>query len=249
MALCLRHRVCDVVSLGSVEDSTSSLCGDEDPEDEELEAVASHLNKDFYQELLGGSMSSSSEVAGGPEGGSRPPALESLLGPLPTAASLGISDPIRECISSQSQDPRECWEPQGRVLDGERVGSPLAGGVGPWSADSMSPLPIWEVEVLLGCSLTEGQAREGSCQFRCAGRCEPSLTPVCADTLNTSRACHRLQSPPPLAHWLGACPEPSAWLGCGHRLLHARVKPPAQGRRLASLPVLLRLSRPRASAA
>ncbi|XP_045655262.1 transcription factor IIIB 90 kDa subunit isoform X2 [Ursus americanus] len=90
---------------GSVEDSTSSLCGDEDPEDEELEAVASHLNKDFYQELLGGSMSSSSEVAGGPEGGSRPPALESLLGPLPTAASLGISDPIRECISSQSQDP------------------------------------------------------------------------------------------------------------------------------------------------
>ncbi|XP_034498974.1 transcription factor IIIB 90 kDa subunit isoform X1 [Ailuropoda melanoleuca] len=90
---------------GSVEDSTSSLCGDEDPEDEELEAVASHLNKDFYQELLGGSMSSSSEVGGGPEGGSRPPALESLLGPLPTAASLGISDPIRECISSQSQDP------------------------------------------------------------------------------------------------------------------------------------------------
>uniref|UniRef100_A0A452VKP8 Transcription factor IIIB 90 kDa subunit n=1 Tax=Ursus maritimus TaxID=29073 RepID=A0A452VKP8_URSMA len=90
---------------GSVEDSTSSLCGDEDPEDEELEAAASHLNKDFYQELLGGSMSSSSEVAGGPEGGSRPPALESLLGPLPMAASLGISDPIRECISSQSQDP------------------------------------------------------------------------------------------------------------------------------------------------
>ncbi|XP_034848854.1 transcription factor IIIB 90 kDa subunit isoform X5 [Mirounga leonina] len=92
---------------GSVEDSTSSLFGEDDPEDEELEAVASHLNKDFYQELLGGSISSSSEVAGGPEGARGPPALESLLGPLPTAASLGISDSIRECISSQSQDPTD----------------------------------------------------------------------------------------------------------------------------------------------
>ncbi|XP_045866371.1 transcription factor IIIB 90 kDa subunit isoform X1 [Meles meles] len=90
---------------GSVEDSTSSLFGEEDPEDEELEAVASHLNKDFYQELLGAGVSSSPGEAGGPEGDSRPPALESLLGPLPTAASLGISDSIRECISSQSQEP------------------------------------------------------------------------------------------------------------------------------------------------
>ncbi|XP_032695532.1 transcription factor IIIB 90 kDa subunit [Lontra canadensis] len=90
---------------GSVEDSASSLFGEEDPEDEELQAAASHLNKDFYQELLGAGVSSSSGDAGGPEGDSRPPALESLLGPLPTAASLGISDSIRECISSQSQEP------------------------------------------------------------------------------------------------------------------------------------------------
>ncbi|XP_069346896.1 transcription factor IIIB 90 kDa subunit isoform X2 [Eulemur rufifrons] len=90
---------------GSVEDTTSSLLGEEDTEDEELEAAASHLNKDFYRELLGGSTPGSSEAAGGPEAGSRPPALESLLGPLPTAASLGISDSIRECISSQSRDP------------------------------------------------------------------------------------------------------------------------------------------------
>ncbi|XP_032963093.1 transcription factor IIIB 90 kDa subunit isoform X2 [Rhinolophus ferrumequinum] len=87
---------------GSVEDTTASLFGEEDAEDEELEAAASHLNKDFYRELLGGS---SLEAAGSPDGGSRPPALESLLGPLPTAASLGISDSIRECISSQSRDP------------------------------------------------------------------------------------------------------------------------------------------------
>nr|XP_058914833.1 transcription factor IIIB 90 kDa subunit isoform X3 [Kogia breviceps] len=90
---------------GSVEDTTSSLFGEEDAEDEELEAAASHLNKDFYQELLGGGLSGSTEAAGGPEGGGGPPALESLLGPLPTAASLGISDSIRECISSQSRDP------------------------------------------------------------------------------------------------------------------------------------------------
>ncbi|XP_069346919.1 transcription factor IIIB 90 kDa subunit isoform X5 [Eulemur rufifrons] len=92
---------------GSVEDTTSSLLGEEDTEDEELEAAASHLNKDFYRELLGGSTPGSSEAAGGPEAGSRPPALESLLGPLPTAASLGISDSIRECISSQSRDPTD----------------------------------------------------------------------------------------------------------------------------------------------
>ncbi|XP_068395522.1 transcription factor IIIB 90 kDa subunit isoform X4 [Eschrichtius robustus] len=92
---------------GSVEDTTSSLFGEEDAEDEELEAAASHLNKDFYQELLGGGIPGSSEAAGGPEGGGRPPALESLLGPLPTAASLGISDSIRECISLQSRDPKD----------------------------------------------------------------------------------------------------------------------------------------------
>ncbi|XP_052516115.1 transcription factor IIIB 90 kDa subunit isoform X2 [Budorcas taxicolor] len=92
---------------GSVEDSTSSLFGEEDTEDEELEAAASHLNKDFYRELLGGGVPGGSEAAGGPEEGRRPPALESLLGPLPTAASLGISDSIRECIASPSHEPKD----------------------------------------------------------------------------------------------------------------------------------------------
>lgn len=90
---------------GSGEDATSSPFCEEDTEDEELEAAASHMNKDFYRELLGGD--DSSEAAQGPEGGSRPLALESLLGPLPTAASLGISDSIRECISSPSGDPKD----------------------------------------------------------------------------------------------------------------------------------------------
>ncbi|XP_075803574.1 transcription factor IIIB 90 kDa subunit isoform X2 [Microtus pennsylvanicus] len=88
---------------GSGEDATSSPFCEEDTEDEELEAAASHMNKDFYRELLGGD--DSSEAAQDPDGGSRPLALESLLGPLPTAASLGISDSIRECISSPSGDP------------------------------------------------------------------------------------------------------------------------------------------------
>ncbi|XP_058423857.1 transcription factor IIIB 90 kDa subunit isoform X3 [Diceros bicornis minor] len=92
---------------GSADDTTSSVFGEEDGEDEELEAAASHLNKDFYRELLGSGIPGSSEAAGSPEQGSRPPALESLLGPLPTAASLGISDSIRECISSQSRDPKD----------------------------------------------------------------------------------------------------------------------------------------------
>ncbi|KAG5198425.1 hypothetical protein R6Z07F_015963 [Ovis aries] len=92
---------------GPVEDSTSSLFGEEDTEDEELEAAASHLNKDFYRELLGGGVPGGSEAAGGPEEGRRPPALESLLGPLPTAASLGISDSIRECIASPSHESKD----------------------------------------------------------------------------------------------------------------------------------------------
>ncbi|XP_054423759.1 transcription factor IIIB 90 kDa subunit isoform X2 [Pteronotus mesoamericanus] len=96
---------------GSAEDPVASLFGEEDAEDEELEAAASHLNKDFYQELLGGAPGAS-EAAGGPSGSGKPPALESLLGPLPTAASLGISDSIRECIS-------QTGEPKGAPGDGE----------------------------------------------------------------------------------------------------------------------------------
>lgn len=92
---------------GAVEDTTASLFGEEDAEDEELEAAASHLNKDFYRELLGGGVPGSAEAEDGPGGSGKPPALESLLGPLPTAASLGISDSIRECISSQSQESKD----------------------------------------------------------------------------------------------------------------------------------------------
>ncbi|KAF7461717.1 transcription factor IIIB 90 kDa subunit [Marmota monax] len=105
--LLLARELCiNAPAIGSAEDTTSSLFGEEDIEDEELEAAASHMNKDFYRELLGGG-SGSSEAAESPEEGSRALALESLLGPLPTAASLGISDSIRECISAPSRDPED----------------------------------------------------------------------------------------------------------------------------------------------
>lgn len=86
------------VGLGCLDDPMCSLFSEEDAEDEELEVAASHLNQDFCRELCG--LSSNSEAPGSP-------ALESLLGPLPTAASLGISDSIRECISSQNRTPSE----------------------------------------------------------------------------------------------------------------------------------------------
>lgn len=90
---------------GSGEDATCSPFGEEDTEDEELEAAASHMNKDFYRDILGddGGLEGTEDL----EEGNRPLALESLLGPLPTAASLGISDSIRECISSPNGDPKD----------------------------------------------------------------------------------------------------------------------------------------------
>ncbi|XP_055969665.1 transcription factor IIIB 90 kDa subunit [Sorex fumeus] len=90
---------------GCLEDSACSLFGEEDAEDEELEVAATHLNQEFCRELCG--LPGTSDGDGCPDGDGRLPALESLLGPLPTAASLGISDSIRECISSQSRAPKD----------------------------------------------------------------------------------------------------------------------------------------------
>lgn len=115
---------------GPGEDTTASLFGEEDAEDEELEAAASHLNKDFYRELLGGGVPGSAEAAGSPSESGKPPALESLLGPLPTAASLGISDSIRECISSQSHESSECGRAGGRGSGG---GCVWAAPLGAWA--------------------------------------------------------------------------------------------------------------------
>ncbi|NXJ47238.1 TF3B factor, partial [Spizaetus tyrannus] len=94
----------------SIEDNTSSILGEEEAEDEELEAAANHLNKDFYNELHEKDRvkkNEDGECKNGNEVLVRPPALESLLGPLPTAASLGITESIKECISAKDREPGE----------------------------------------------------------------------------------------------------------------------------------------------
>ncbi|NXY72777.1 TF3B factor, partial [Glareola pratincola] len=94
----------------SIEDNSSSILGEEEAEDEELEAAANHLNKDFYNELHEKDRlkkNEDGECKNGNETLVRPPALESLLGPLPTAASLGITESIKECISAKDREPGE----------------------------------------------------------------------------------------------------------------------------------------------
>ncbi|CAM4572684.1 transcription factor IIIB 90 kDa subunit isoform X1 [Lepidochelys kempii] len=91
----------------SIEDNTASVFGEEEAEDEELEAAANHLNKDFCNELLDKDRlkkNEGRECKNGNETPVWPPALESLLGPLPTAASLGITESIQECISPKDRD-------------------------------------------------------------------------------------------------------------------------------------------------
>ncbi|XP_071601474.1 transcription factor IIIB 90 kDa subunit isoform X1 [Heliangelus exortis] len=93
----------------SIEDNSSSLLGEEEA-DEELEAAANHLNKDFYNELHENDTvkkNEDEECKNGHEAPVRPPALESLLGPLPTAASLGITESIKECIYPKDREPGE----------------------------------------------------------------------------------------------------------------------------------------------
>ncbi|KAI7799643.1 transcription factor IIIB 90 kDa subunit [Triplophysa rosa] len=95
----------DCISLAS------ELAGDEGREDEEIEAAAQHLNQEFISEVLpefgqGGQgetedqerSKESTQISG------RSPhvPLKALLGPLPSAASLGLTDTIRECITEDT---------------------------------------------------------------------------------------------------------------------------------------------------
>ncbi|KAJ8410379.1 hypothetical protein AAFF_G00203600 [Aldrovandia affinis] len=93
----------DIVSLAS------DYPGDQDGEDEELEAAADHLNREFLSEVLPRPTEQEEvdkegeEVTKGPPSPKRLP-LTSLLGPLPTAASLGLTATIRECIDEERED-------------------------------------------------------------------------------------------------------------------------------------------------
>ncbi|XP_056400902.1 transcription factor IIIB 90 kDa subunit isoform X1 [Hyla sarda] len=79
------------------DDDSSSMLGEDDRADEELEAAANHLNKDFYHELAEKTKVPQYEPI-------KPIPIETLLGPLPTAASLGITDSIKECIETKDQE-------------------------------------------------------------------------------------------------------------------------------------------------
>ncbi|XP_035277689.1 transcription factor IIIB 90 kDa subunit-like [Anguilla anguilla] len=70
---------------------------DEEQEDEELEAAAKHLNREFLSTVLPGKAE---------EATSEPPLPKELplLGPLPTAASLGLTETLRECIDREKED-------------------------------------------------------------------------------------------------------------------------------------------------
>ncbi|XP_063803286.1 transcription factor IIIB 90 kDa subunit isoform X2 [Pseudophryne corroboree] len=85
-------------------DDSSSIFGDDDQEDEELEVSANHLNKDFYNEIA---EKAELELYGPTI---KPLPIESLLGPLPTAASLGITDSIKECIDIKEQEKGDSEE-------------------------------------------------------------------------------------------------------------------------------------------
>ncbi|XP_016358982.1 transcription factor IIIB 90 kDa subunit isoform X1 [Sinocyclocheilus anshuiensis] len=109
----------DCVSLAS------GMTGDEELEDEEMEAAAQHLNQEFicqvFQQGDRGGMEDqegsrdtvplSSQATHVP--------LTALLGPLPSAASLGLTDSIRECITEEDTTNMEDKSKNGELdLDG-----------------------------------------------------------------------------------------------------------------------------------
>ncbi|KAG8449342.1 hypothetical protein GDO86_016115 [Hymenochirus boettgeri] len=80
------------------EENVSCINGEEEGDDEELEAAAKHLNKDLYSDMSNNSKLHCYEHT------KKPLPIESLLGPLPTAASLGITESIKECISIHEKE-------------------------------------------------------------------------------------------------------------------------------------------------
>lgn len=72
---------------------------DDEGEDEDLCAAAFHLNKD----LVGDGEKQHDEEEQDAREVHRP-SLEALLGPLPTAASLGISDSIHNCVGEEKEN-------------------------------------------------------------------------------------------------------------------------------------------------
>ncbi|KAG9282808.1 BRF1 RNA polymerase III transcription initiation factor subunit b [Astyanax mexicanus] len=92
---------------------SSDPAGEEDLEDEEMEAAAQHLSKDFICQMLPNLEHSPHSVTeaqeqdkepAGPSVSSTHVPLAALLGPLPSAASLGLTESIRHCITEDKED-------------------------------------------------------------------------------------------------------------------------------------------------
>ncbi|GAA6103679.1 BRF1 RNA polymerase III transcription initiation factor subunit b [Tachysurus ichikawai] len=92
----------------------SDLVGDEEEtQDEEMEAAAQHLTEEIINQVLpnleqgpqGGTeaQEQGKEAAELPSDSTRVP-LTLLLGPFPSAASLGLTDSIRQCLSDEGED-------------------------------------------------------------------------------------------------------------------------------------------------
>lgn len=95
------HFLDDAVSV------TSSSMLDLDEEDEDLRVAASHLNQDLPgdgDEPRDEEQQEAEVEEGERDSRSKRPSLEALLGPLPTAASLGLSDSINKCVGEEKEN-------------------------------------------------------------------------------------------------------------------------------------------------
>ncbi|KAK2853119.1 hypothetical protein Q7C36_008320 [Tachysurus vachellii] len=87
--------------------TSSGVCDlDDEAEDEDLRAAASHLNTDLPRASDGEESKEERRDTTEEERDSPPkrPSLEALLGSLPTAASLGLSDSIQKCVGEEKEN-------------------------------------------------------------------------------------------------------------------------------------------------
>uniref|UniRef100_A0A8B9H8X9 B-related factor 1 n=1 Tax=Astyanax mexicanus TaxID=7994 RepID=A0A8B9H8X9_ASTMX len=106
----------DAVSL------MSSICTDIDEEcdDEELRAVASHLNNSSCSNGKP-TGEEDEERQDGRDTPLKRPSLEVLLGPLPTAASLGLSESINKCVGEEKENEHVNGELDLSGIDDEEI--------------------------------------------------------------------------------------------------------------------------------
>ncbi|XP_062901582.1 BRF1 RNA polymerase III transcription initiation factor subunit b isoform X2 [Mobula hypostoma] len=103
---------------GQDDGSSVASLGEEEGEDEELTAVANHLNKELCDHFLNGDQPKENDKAEEEkelEPPPKPPNILSLFGPLPTAASLGLKESIEECIAAEESEAGA--DPQKGELD------------------------------------------------------------------------------------------------------------------------------------